>query len=69
MGFLLKACAHVGGRGVHSMDSERLATDSQLPPVVLPDDSDMPAGMLVWEEPGFEVIEVGAEVTAYAYRR
>ena len=45
MGFLLKACAHVGGRGVHSMDSERLATDSQLPPVVLPDDSDMPAGV------------------------
>ena len=49
------------------MNSERIATEDQLQRPV--DDPDVPPGTLVWEEPGFEVIEAAAEVTAYAYRR
>jgi hypothetical protein len=49
------------------MDAEQIATEDQLQRPV--DDPGASPGTLVWEEPGFEVIEAAAEVTAYAYRR
>ncbi|MEA2588777.1 MAG: hypothetical protein QOH66_1704 [Actinomycetota bacterium] len=51
------------------MDSEQIVTEARLQGAVPLDDSEVPAATPVWEEPGFEVIEAAAEVTAYAYRR
>jgi coenzyme PQQ precursor peptide PqqA len=53
------------------MESERMATEAPLSLIEEESVQNRPSrqAAMVWEEPEFEVVEAGAEVTAYVYRR